>query len=99
MGNIAHVRRALRSLGIEAHEHDSAIFAFTLGDVPRMERIESMLEERGVLLTLMDYPNGPAPKYFRLAINASHTHEQIDRFAQVLGDVLEQIEKRETISS
>ncbi len=97
MSNIARMRETLRSMGIEAHTHDSAIFAFILGDLARMEWIESMLEERGVLLPLMDYPNGPAPKYFRLAINAAHTHEQIDRFGRVLGEVLEHLHTRETV--
>lgn len=97
--NIAQTRETLRSLGIEAHEHDSAIFAFVLGDLKRMEQIEAELEQRGVLLPLMNYPNGPAPKYFRLAINASHTSEQIERFGQTLREVLGLFNAKEAVSA
>ena len=97
--NIRQTRELLRTLEIEAHDHDSAIFAFVLGDIERMERIEAALEQQGVLLPLMDYPNGPAPKYFRLAINASHSSEQIAHFGQIFREVLAMISKKEPVSA
>lgn len=86
--NIDHIRAVLIALGITTHEHKAAIFAFVLGDLDRMRQIESTLLERGVLLPLMAYPNGPAPHYFRLAINASHTPEQIEYFSDAMRCVL-----------
>ncbi len=86
--NIALTRSTLRANGIQTHDHHSAIFAFTIGDLDRMQTIERELHEQGVLLPLMDYPNGPAPMYFRLAINASHTREQIEQFGDTLHLVL-----------
>lgn len=86
--NIALTRSTLRANGIQTHDHSSAIFAFTIGDLDRMCTIERELHEQGVLLPLMDYPNGPAPMYFRLAINASHTREQIEDFGDTLNRVL-----------
>jgi 8-amino-7-oxononanoate synthase len=86
--NIALTRSTLRANGIQTHDHPSAIFAFTIGDLDRMRTIERGLHEQGVLLPLMDYPNGPAPMYFRLAINASHTREQIENFGDTLHRVL-----------
>lgn len=86
--NISTMRGVLRSLSIDTHEQDSAIFAFLLGSLKQMRRIEQTLLDRGVLLPLMAYPNGPAPVYFRLAVNAQHTTEQLDQFEHTMRDVL-----------
>ncbi len=82
--NINHVREALRSLDIAAHQLDTPIFAFTIGDRANMKRIEQELLEQQIILPLMEYPNGPAPIYFRLSINASHTSDQIQSLQQAL---------------
>lgn len=81
-------RAVLRAYGIETHSHASAIFAFILGDLDRMRQIEHAMYERGIILPLMDYPNGPAPMYFRMSVNASHTREQIEYFGETLHEVL-----------
>lgn len=86
--NIEHMRSTLTSLGIETHQHPSAIFAFVTGSLAEMQQTERSLLDHGVLLPLMSYPNGPAPTYFRLAINASHTSAQIDRFGHIMRDTL-----------
>jgi len=82
--NISHVREVLNSVGIETHSLRTAIFAFTIGDLERMRSIENQLLELGVILPLMEYPNGPAPMYFRLAVNASHTPEQLEHLRSAL---------------
>lgn len=91
---ISLTRATLRANGIQTHDHGSAIFAFTIGDLARMREIEQALYEQGVLLPLMDYPNGPAPMYFRLSVNASHTREQIERFGDALHEAIEQTAKK-----
>ena len=95
---ISLTRATLRASGIESHDHDSAIFAFTLGDLEQMRQIEQSMYERGIILPLMDYPNGPAPMYFRLSVNASHTREQIEFFGDTLNEVLALHPLRETPS-
>jgi len=75
--NITLVRQTLRSLDIETHDLPTCIFAFTIGDEMNMKRLEQNLLNRRIILPLMEYPNGPAPIYFRLSINASHTSEHI----------------------
>ena len=87
-GVISKTRSTLQEAGIKTHEHNTAIFAFTTGSMQRMREVESQLLQRGILLPLMEYPNGPAPLYFRLAVNASHTHEQLDQFGQAIREVL-----------
>lgn len=88
-GNIDRVREILRSLGIPAHDLASAIFAFVLGDVERMQRIERDMLDAGVILPLMAYPNGPAPMYFRLTVNPEHTREQLELLREALGAAME----------
>ena len=95
---ISLTRATLRASGIESHDHDSAIFAFTLGDLEQMRQMEQSMYERGIILPLMDYPNGPAPMYFRLSVNASHTREQIEFFGDTLNEVLALHPLRETPS-
>ncbi len=82
--NIIHVREILNSVGIETHTLPTAIFAFTIGDLEQMQSIDAQLLQLGVILPLMEYPNGPAPIYFRLAVNASHTHEQLEHLRSAL---------------
>lgn len=82
--NIDRVRTMLRGLGLPAHDLYSAIFAFTIADKGTMERIEADLLEAGIILPLMAYPNGPAPEYFRLAVNPCHTDEQLERLGEAL---------------
>lgn len=82
--NIRTMRGILRSLGIETHDHDSAIFAFVLGDIEHMKQVEHALLEQSVLLPLMNYPNGPAPMYFRLSVNAQHTSQQLETFERAM---------------
>jgi 8-amino-7-oxononanoate synthase len=89
--NIDHVRSVLNELGIQTHQHETPIFAFVTGNLDQMHQVEQELEARDVLMPLMDYPNGPAPKYFRLAVNASHTPEQIQRFADAMRGALDAI--------
>lgn len=87
--NINTVRDLLRSQGIAAHDLHTPIFAFTIGDRDLMQRIEQTLLDSGIILPLMAYPNGPAPIYFRLSVNASHTNEQLRFFHDGLARALE----------
>ena len=82
--NINRVRATLDSLGLEPHLLPTPIFAFTAGTLSEMEAIEGEMLRRGVIIPLMAYPNGPAPMYFRLAVSARHTPEELDQLAQIL---------------
>jgi 8-amino-7-oxononanoate synthase len=95
--SIACMRETLHANGIHVHHHDTAIFAFTIGDVEIMRLIEQAMYKRGVIMPLMDYPNGPAPIYFRLSVNASHSREQIERFGDILDEVLIETQQRESV--
>lgn len=82
--NIDHIREILRSHDLPAHDIHTPIFAFTIGDQATMNRIEQSLLQSGIIVPLMEYPNGPAPIYFRLSVNASHTPEQLEQLRTAL---------------
>lgn len=86
--NINHVREILRSLDLPAHDLPTPIFAFTIGDETTMKQIEKLLLDSKIILPLMTYPNGPAPIYFRLAVNASHTPEQFEHLRTGLASAM-----------
>jgi len=86
--NIESTRSMLRAHGISTHNHPTPIFAFTLGSEESMLSIERSLLDQRVILPLMQYPNGPAPTYFRLSINASHTTQHITQLGQALSSAL-----------
>ena len=84
LDNITNTRTMLRNHGIKPHNHPTPIFAFTLGTESDMLSIEQSLLAQRVILPLMQYPNGPAPTYFRLSINASHCKSHIDQLDTAL---------------
>lgn len=82
--NIKFIHTTLTQLGIDAHSDPTPIFAFTLGSAESMKSIERQLLKERIILPLMHYPGGPAPLYFRLSVNASHTHQHIQQLASAL---------------
>lgn len=86
--NITHTRAILNALGITTHNNPTPIFAFTLGTKEDMEAIEQRLLDQHIILPLMHYPNGPAPTYFRLSLNADHTQDHINQLNAALTNAL-----------
>lgn len=60
------------------------IIAFTAGTPDHMRIIHRDALDAGVLAPLVEYPGGPAPLYFRLAVSACHTENQIELLSQTL---------------
>jgi len=86
--NTEAVRTILRDHHIDTHSTCTPIFAFTIGDESDMQGLADSLLERGILIPLMSYPNGPAEVYFRLSITAAHTETQLSRLDQALSEIL-----------
>lgn len=82
--NIQLMRSTLEHFDIQAHADPTPIFAFTIGSEENMKSIEQQLLDQRIILPLMQYPGGPAPLYFRLSINASHTHQHLNQLASAL---------------
>lgn len=86
--NTEIVRTILRDHHIETHSTKTPIFAFTVGDASDMHELAATMLDRGILLPLMHYPNGPAPVYFRLSVTAAHTDTQLQQLDAALTEVL-----------
>lgn len=82
--NALDLRKSLADLGLNVRETPAPVFAFTHGSAPEMDRLHARLRDEGILAPLIAYPGGPAPCYFRLAVTAEHTREDIDRLITAL---------------
>ena len=86
--NADRLRKGMARLGVELPPTPAPVFAFVLGDSAAMERVHQALLARGILAPLIMYPGGPTDRYFRVTVNAEHTHEQIDQLLTALGESL-----------
>ncbi len=82
--NIALVRDTLGRLGFALPPEPVPIFTFALESEQRMQEVYRRLLESGVLIPLIDYPGGPAPRYFRLVVTAAHSPGDIERLSREL---------------
>ncbi len=87
--NIALMRQSLFLLGLQLPPEGVPIFTFAISPEDRMQRVHDMLLEQGVFAPLISYPGGPAERYFRVVVNASHTPEQIDTLCRLLAEAME----------
>ena len=78
--NAERLRGGLHALGLALMPTApyTPIVAFTLADLPTMERFAAALADAGFRVPLIRYPGGPAEAYFRLSVNAEHSLDQID---------------------
>lgn len=73
--NADELSRGLIRAGLRIENHGTPVFAFTTeGD---MRALHESLLEHGFLAPLIEYPDGPAPRYFRLSVSTLHTRDQI----------------------
>ena len=84
--NIAAVRALLLALNLPTHDADTPIFAFAPS--ADLGPIEASLKASGVYIPLMDYPHGPAPRFFRLSVNAEHTDADLKALHTALESAL-----------
>lgn len=85
--NVSRLRRGLLDLGLRVPDAAAGegagahvpIFTFVMEPRAEMDRISDTMRERGVLAPVIDYPGGPAPRYFRVVVNAMHETPDIER--------------------
>lgn len=86
--NIERLRGAFARVGLPLPPEGVPIFTFVISPAERMERVARVLADDGILAPLIEYPGGPAPRYFRICVNAAHTPEQIDTLERSLARAL-----------
>ncbi len=82
--NVRHVRSKLRRAGVSVADHPGPIICVTLESKKATETLERNLLARKIYPSLIKYPDGPSPAYFRFAISSEHTASQLDALAEVL---------------
>jgi 8-amino-7-oxononanoate synthase len=83
--NAARLGAGLDAMGLAAESGPAPVFAFTL---PEMRTLHEHLLQAGFLAPLIDYPDGPAPAYFRISVSSEHTPEQMDGLCARIGEWL-----------
>lgn len=81
--NAARVRQCLAELGYAVPDLDVPVFCFT-ADAARTETLERALERESLYVPRVNYANGPATQYFRLAVSAAHADRDVERLLACL---------------
>lgn len=89
--NTAHLAEILADAGITPVQTTSPIFAFTHGTEHQMRRLHQEMMDAGILAPLITYPNGPAPVYFRVSVNAEHTPAHLEMLGVALRSRLRRV--------
>jgi 7-keto-8-aminopelargonate synthetase-like enzyme len=82
------MKTGLKSLGIEANESPSPIAVFVPGPKKYNQEIHSRLLEKNILIPYNFYPGGPKEGFFRMAVTAKHTPDQIHKVIELLGNLI-----------
>ena len=78
--NAARLRMLLSRAGASLNNAPTPILAFVLGSNEQMDQIAETLLNQGFFTPVIEYPGGPADRYFRITVTARHTAEQIEAF-------------------
>ncbi|HVS11079.1 MAG TPA: pyridoxal phosphate-dependent aminotransferase family protein [Planctomycetota bacterium] len=92
--NSTRVASTLAELGIAVPVEPLPVFAFALDPPERMAALHEELRSQGLLVPLVDYPGGPARDsgpWFRLAVSAAHTEDQVERLCDALERALAKV--------
>ncbi|MCK6500887.1 MAG: pyridoxal phosphate-dependent aminotransferase family protein, partial [Nitrospira sp.] len=86
--NVERFRALLRRIDGEAHDEPGPMLAICACGAAATERIRRRLLAAGIYPSLIRYPNGPAPCFFRFALSSEHTAAQVSALAEALGSGL-----------
>ncbi len=85
---MAYTARAFRQIGFDLPEPESAIIAIRSPQGMPIREAVVELNERGIFLNSIEYPAvPPSEERFRISLMATHTEADIDRLAEVFGEV------------
>lgn len=86
--NTHALRAGLESLGLIPRlgpgERAMPIFTFVVSPASRMDEVHRRVLEAGVLAPLIEYPGGPAPRFFRVTVSAAHEAADVTRLLETL---------------
>lgn len=82
--NVGLMRAELSRLALPLPPEGIPIFTFAITPIERMESVHERVLADGILAPLIEYPGGPAERYFRVVVNARHTPADIQRLGESL---------------
>ncbi len=82
--NVRALRSVFNELGLPLAAGETPIFTVVPRDQSTLEALQLAARQAGLLLPVIEYPGGPAPRYVRIAVNAAHDEVDIERLADVL---------------
>lgn len=86
--NAVALRRGLCRIGLEADDEPTPVVALDLGDEAIMRRAQARLLEMGLAIGYLKYAGTAEHGTLRIAVNALHTHEMIERLLDSLRRVI-----------
>jgi len=87
--NVAYLRRRFAEEGVDIGKSTSQVMPILINNDSKVFPVCAKIQERGVYLQPVTYPAVPKHKSrLRVSISASHTEEDLEQAAQVIGAVL-----------
>ena len=87
--NVQFFCDALRSVGLQVPQTQSAIIPIVIGDEVAALKASAKLQERGILIPAIRYPTvAKGQARLRASLMATHTHEELEFAAKEIADVL-----------
>src|SRR5262249_14819500 len=87
--NVARLRGALASLGLDVEPGPSPVVGLALASTDAMQHVHQRLLDQGIAIAFArDYAGAGPHGTLRIAVFASHTHQQIDRLVDALCQAL-----------
>jgi len=77
----------VESIGLDTLESETNIIPVVVGDNEKTIRVGESLKERGVMIPVIRKPTVTTPR-LRVSLSANHTREDIDRFIEILKEVI-----------
>ena len=87
--NVEFFCNALRSVGLQVPQTQSAIIPIVIGDEAAALNASAKLQERGILIPAIRYPTvAKGQARLRASLMATHTHEELAQAAKEIAEVL-----------
>jgi 8-amino-7-oxononanoate synthase len=87
--NVEFFCNALRSVGLQVPQTQSAIIPIVIGDEAAALNASAKLQERGILIPAIRYPTvAKGQARLRASLMATHTHEELAHAAKEIAEVL-----------
>ena len=86
--NARQLKSGLRRMGLEVHQSDIPITAFTLESSQRNQQVREQLLNRNIFIQRTTYPGASPGGMLRIVVFSTHSEEQITHLLNELGAII-----------